>query len=114
MYDETQAIVADYILRYRGVLLAILEAKAESETAADALQQAPRDRRRLSIRFSLASNGHPWVVTDNETGDYEALKTPPSPEEILGRMGVSIDWGRWEDTFAAPYHVDQVTRKKVR
>jgi type I restriction enzyme R subunit len=33
MYDATQAIIADYLLRYRGVPLAILEAKSESEDA---------------------------------------------------------------------------------
>ncbi len=114
MYDETQAIIADYILRYRGVPLAILEAKAETATAADGMQQASRYARRLAIRFSVASNGHDWILTDNDTGDYETLQAPPSPEEILDRMGVSIDWGRWENTFGAQYHVDQVTRKKVR
>ena len=68
MYDPTQAIVADYLLRYRGVPLAILEAKAESEDAADGMQQGSRYADRLSIRFSIASNGHDWILTDNETG----------------------------------------------
>jgi type I site-specific restriction endonuclease len=31
MYDETQSIIADYLLRYRGVPLADLEAKAEAK-----------------------------------------------------------------------------------
>ena len=57
MYDETQAIIADYLLRYRSIPLAILEAKAESESAADGMQQASRYARRLLIRFSIASNG---------------------------------------------------------
>ena len=57
MYDETQSIIADYLLRYKGVPLAILEAKAETESAADGMQQASRYARRLSLRFSIASNG---------------------------------------------------------
>ncbi len=114
MYDETQAIVADYLLRYRGIPLAILEAKAESESAADGMQQASRYARRLLIRFSIASNGHDWILTDNDTGDFETLSGPPTPEDLVRRLGVTIDWDRWESSFAASFHVDQVTRKKVR
>ena len=40
MYDNTRAIVADYILRYRGIPLAILEVKAESAIAAGASETA--------------------------------------------------------------------------
>lgn len=114
MYDETQAIIADYLLRYRGIPLAILEAKAESETAADGMQQASRYARRLLIRFSLASNGHHWILTDNDTGAFESFSAPPTPEEIITRMGVTIDWDRWETSFNAAFHIDQVARKKVR
>jgi len=114
MYDDTQEIVADYLLRYRGIPLAILEAKAESESAADGMQQASRYAQRLLIRFSIASNGNDWILTDNDTGNFETLTSPPSPEDIVARLGVTIDWDRWEETFAAGYHVDQITRKKVR
>ena len=114
MYDESQSIVADYLLRYKGVPLAILEAKAESESAADGMQQASRYARRLSLRFSVASNGSDWILTDNESGNFEALAAPPSPNDLLTRMGVSVDWANWEAAFAAGYHVDQVTRKVVR
>lgn len=114
MYDETQSIIADYLLRFRGVPLAILEAKAEAESAADGMQQASRYARRLSMRFSIASNGADWILTDNESGDFETLKQPPSPDDLITRMGVSIDWPRWEGAFTASYQVDQVSRKRVR
>lgn len=114
MYDEMQAIVADYLLRYKGIPLVILEAKAESESAADGMQQAARYAQRLFIRFSLASNGTDWILTDNETGAYETMSAPPTPEAIIARHGVTIDWKRWEDAFTAGYHVDQVSRKNVR
>jgi len=114
MYDETQAIIADYLLRYRGYPLAILEAKAESDSAADGMQQASRYARRLLIRFSIASNGHDWILTDNDTGAFESLSAPPTPEALVNRLGVSIDWDRWEASFTAGFHVDQVTRKNVR
>jgi type I restriction enzyme, R subunit len=114
MYDETQSIIADYLLRFKGVPLAILEAKPESESAADGMQQASRYARRLSLRFSVASNGRDWILTDNDTGDFESISTPPSPEELIARMGVAVDWSRWEGAFSAGYHMDQVLRKGVR
>ena len=114
MYDETQAIIADYLLRYRGVPLAILEAKAESESAADGMQQGSRYARRLMLRFSIASNGHDWILTDNDTGDYETLSSPPEPEDLVARLDVAIDWDRWGASFQAAVHVDQVLRKTVR
>jgi type I restriction enzyme R subunit len=114
MYDDSQAIVTDYLLRFRGVPLAILEAKAEGESAADGVQQGSRYAQRLSIRFSISSNGTEWILTDNDTGEFESLAGPPSPDEIIRRHGVTINWDRWEGAFSAAYHVDQVTRKLVR
>ncbi|MEW6663770.1 MAG: DEAD/DEAH box helicase family protein [Thermodesulfobacteriota bacterium] len=114
MYDEMQAVIADYLLRYRSVPLAILEAKAESESAADGMQQASRYAGRLLIRFSISSNGHDWILTDNVTGHFDTLSAPPTPEDIVTRLGVTIDWNRWEPAFAAGFHLDQVSRKQVR
>jgi len=114
MYDETQFVIADYLLRFKGLPLAIVEAKAETESAADGMQQASRYARRLSLRFSIATNGIDWILTDNDTGAFETSSAPPSPEDLLARMGVAVDWVRWEGAFAAGYHIDQVSRKGVR
>ena len=114
MYDETQEIVADYVLRYRDIPLAVLEAKAETESAADGMQQASRYARRLSMRFSLASNGSDWILTDNDSGAFETLVAVPTAEELIARMGVTIDWDRWAGAFSAAYYVDQVSQKAVR
>ena len=114
MYDPSQAIIADYLLRFRGVPLAILEAKSEGEAAADGMQQASRYAQRLIIRHSIASNGHDWILTDNETGDFERITSVPTPELILERSGAQIAWDRWEPVFAAGYYYDQIDRKEVR
>ena len=114
MYDETQAIIADYVLRHHGIPLAVLEAKAESSSAADGMQQGSRYANRLGIRFSIAANGHDWILTDNDTGHFETSAQPYTPENILSRYGVNIDLNRWGKTFSAAYHMDQVTRKTVR
>lgn len=114
MYDETQRIVADYVLRLSRLPLAILEAKGEDEAAADGIQQGQRYAERLGLRFSIASNGHEYILTDRKTGTTETFTTPPTPGDILQRLGYSINWDKWRPAFEQPWHIDQITQKKVR
>ena len=48
MYDETQAIIANYVLRYKNIPLAVLEAKAEGESAAEGMQHRGKWTRKSS------------------------------------------------------------------
>src|SRR4051794_18570716 len=73
MYDDSQRIIADYVLRLWKMPLAILEVKSEGEDAADGMQQASRYAQRLGLRFSMASNGLEYVLTDNKTGECESF-----------------------------------------
>src|SRR5688572_17309910 len=73
MYDDSQRLVVDYLLRIGPLPLAVLEAKAEAEAAADGMQQAARYANRLGLRFSIASNGAEHILTDNQTGAFEVL-----------------------------------------
>ena len=114
MYDSSQGIVADYVLRLWRMPLAILEAKAETEAASEGMQQGSRYAGRLGLRFSIASNGREYVLTDNDTGEYETFDTPPTPGDILSRLGRNIVWDEWRPAFIAPWYEDQITRKKVR
>lgn len=114
MYDGSQRIIADYVLRLWKMPLAILEAKAEGGDASAGMQQGSRYAQRLGLRFSIASNGRQYILTDNKTGEYESLDSPPTPGDILHRLGRNIVWEEWRPIFEAPWHEDQVTRRKVR
>lgn len=114
MYDESQRIVADYILRLWSMPLAVLEAKAEGAAATDAVQQGQRYANRLGIRFSIASNGRQHILTDGRDGSFDTLDRMPTPGDVLSRMGRNIVWEEWRPVFKAPWYVDQVTRKRVR
>ena len=114
MYDAHQEIVADYVLKLYGMPLAILEAKREEENAADGMQQGSRYAQRLGLRFSIASNGREYIITDNETGEYFSQDTPPTPGDVLHYMGRNTIPGHWKAPFLAEWHVDQISRKKVR
>ena len=95
MYDPSQRIVADYVLKLWTMPLAVLEAKREGEPASNGMQQGSRYAQRLGLRFSIASNGREYIVTDNESGKYESFAAPPSPGDILSRMGRNIVWRVW-------------------
>lgn len=79
MYDPSQRIVADYLLRLWKMPLAILEAKAEGESAADGMQQASRYAIGLGLRFSITTNGREFILTDNKTGEFASLASISSP-----------------------------------
>ncbi len=114
MYDETQRIIADYILRFGHIPLAVLEAKAESTDAIAGLQQAERYARRLGLRFAITGNGHQYYLVDCITHERETFSSVPTPQYILQKIGRKIDWDTWRPAFEANYYEDQVTRKKVR
>ncbi|MCX6632333.1 MAG: DEAD/DEAH box helicase family protein [Candidatus Solibacter sp.] len=114
MYDDTQRLVVDYLLRIGPLPLAILEAKAETEAAADGMQQGSRYANRLGLRFSIASNGTEHILTDNQTGAFETLPAIPTPDNLLARAGRQVAWETWKKAFETPWHVDQVSQKRVR
>ena len=113
-YDAARSIRADYVLCDRGLPLAVLEAKAETESAASGMQQGSWHAQRLSLRFSFSTNGREWVVTDNATGQFETVTAPPAPADIAQRSGMQIDWRKWSEVFSSGYHGDQVASRAVR
>lgn len=114
MYDSDQRLIADYLLKFGQVPLAILEAKGESHPAEDAIQQGSRYAESLDLRFVIASNGREYILVDRETGEYENFNQPPAPEYLLGKLGRDIDWSEWQKVFEVPWYRDQVSPKKVR
>ncbi|MFZ5826723.1 MAG: EcoAI/FtnUII family type I restriction enzme subunit R [Bacillota bacterium] len=79
---------ADYLLRYRGAMIAVLEAKDESHSPDAGLEQAKAYARLLDLPFALASNGHRFVEFDFLTNTSRELDQPPSPDEL---------WERWQN-----------------
>jgi type I restriction enzyme R subunit len=114
MYDESQRIIADYVLRLWSMPLAILEAKPEGEPAANGVQQGQRYANRLGLRFSIASNGRQHVLSDGRDRSVKTFDNVPTPGDVLHLMGRNIVWEEWRPVFQTPWYVDQVTRKKVR
>src|SRR5688572_1241495 len=103
MYDPEQRLIADYLLHMWQMPLAVLEVKAESAGAEGAMQQGQRYAKSIGLRFSIASNGRKYILSDRQTGNYESIDGPPSPTDILDRLGRKIDWERWRPVFETPW-----------
>ena len=100
MYDSTQAIIADY-------LLALSRSAARHSRSQGRVGSRRRwhaagvaVRRSLMIRFSIASNGHDWILTDNETGELRDAHGAAHAQDIVDRMGVTSTGIDWEGAFS--------------
>lgn len=80
----------DYLLRYTDSFpIAVVEAKAEGESAGSGLQQAKDYARELGVVFAYATNGHQIIEWDAFTNQTRFLEGFPSPDEL---------WERWRSS----------------
>jgi type I restriction enzyme R subunit len=79
----------DYLLRYaRDFPLAVVEAKANYKTAADAVQQARTYAEMLDLKFAYATNGHDIIEIDYFTGKETRVSDYATPANLWGRYQV--------------------------
>jgi type I restriction enzyme, R subunit len=92
----------DYLLRYCGQMIAVLEAKGETHSADEGLEQAKMYATILDVPFAYSSNGHGFVEFDFFLNQSRAFSLFPTPDEL---------WQRWElnraceDDVASAYGV---------
>jgi type I restriction enzyme R subunit len=92
----------DYLLRYtRDFTLAVVEAKANYRTAADAVQQARTYAEMLGLKFAYATNGNDIIEIDYVTGKETQVSDYARPEEL---------WRRYQSAsgITEPGHADQL------
>jgi type I restriction enzyme, R subunit len=85
-----KALTADYVLFYRDKKLAVIEAKAWDKPLTEGVAQAKNYARKLSVRFTYATNGQGIYGIDMKEGTEGKVPKYPSPDEL------------WSLTFAAP------------
>jgi len=77
---------ADYVLIYKGVKLAIVEAKSDELSYAEGVPQAKEYANMLGIRFTYATNGNDIYEMDRESCDEHFVNAFPSPDELWTRI----------------------------
>lgn len=88
---------ADYILCYKGVKLAVVEAKSDEKDVSEGVAQAKQYAKMLNIRFTYATNGDKIYAMDMETGDEQEVSAYPTPDELW--VWTFGDADEWRDKF---------------
>lgn len=87
----------DYVLEYKGVKLAVIEAKADSVDVAMGVPQAKLYAEMLQIRYAYASNGDSIYFIDMGVRDTQGKYLIPSTEREIDRFPSPQEL--WQMTF---------------
>jgi type I restriction enzyme R subunit len=80
---------ADYVLKYKETVIAVLEAKAEGEDIEKHLGQAQDYAERLDVPLTYISNGSRILLYDRRTQKADDVDSYLAPEEIYS---LYVDW----------------------
>ena len=76
----------DYLLQYNNTNVGLIEAKRESLSITEGLQQAQDYGSKLGVRFVYSSNGHGIFEYDMESDSGKEIDSYPTPEELYQRV----------------------------
>jgi len=108
---------ADYLLTYKGsgIPLAIVEAKDNTHSLGDGMQQALEYACILDIPFAYSSNGSGFLEHDRAKGTERIISLDefPSPKELWERYsGVHQYTDAQEKLILEPYYFDLLSKRK--
>ena len=102
---------ADYVLIYKGVKLAIVEAKSDELSYSEGVAQAKEYADMLGIRYTYATNGNDIWEMDRQSYEEHFVTSYPSPEELWQRVyGPSNDLR--DKLNIIPYYSDGVKQPR--
>ena len=96
---RAKAEIADYVLVYRNIKLAVIEAKAWDKALTEGVGQAKSYAAKLAVRFTYATNGQAIYSIDMTTGAEGEVASYPSPDELWNLTFAAVN--AWRDRFAA-------------
>ena len=96
---KPKPLIADYVLVYRNIKLAVVEAKSEDKYYTEGLGQAKDYADKMAVRFTFATNGHRIRQVDMATGVESDIDSYPSPEDLWNLSFAAENV--WWDRFAA-------------
>jgi type I restriction enzyme R subunit len=94
--------IADYVLVYRNIKLAVLEAKAWDVPYTEGVGQSKGYAGKMAVRFAFATNGQKIYRIDMQTGAEGDIGQYPTPDALWAQTYASANV--WRDRFAGvPY-----------
>jgi type I restriction enzyme, R subunit len=94
---RSKPLIADYILSYKNVKLAVIEAKSAEREVGEGVAQATLYAEKLKLDFAYAANGREIYHINMKTGEEGPVDAFPSPEELWSMAHEQQN--KWRDAF---------------
>jgi len=91
-------IIADYILVYKGIKLAVIEAKSDVLEVGEGVMQAKQYAEKLQLETTYSTNGKAIYQICMKTGKEGVVKDYLSPEELWSKT--FAEKNEWREKFA--------------
>ncbi|EAH8197077.1 DEAD/DEAH box helicase [Campylobacter jejuni] len=104
---RAQRKFADYLLRYEGNNLAIIEAKKFSKDPLDGLSQGIEYTKILNVPFVYSSNGEKIYEYDIRSHSGEYIDKFPSPKELFDRIFGNLKEWQYRLLTQKPMYIPQ-------
>ncbi len=92
-------LIADYILVYKGIKLAVVEAKSKELAVGEGVAQAKLYAEKLNLDYTYSTNGKEIYQICMKTGEEKLVDNYLTPDELWNV--VYTDQNNWRDKFAS-------------
>lgn len=96
---RSKKLTADYILVYKGIKLAVIEAKSVDLEVGEGVAQAKQYAEKLNIQTTYSTNGKEIYSISMNTGKEELVANYLTPDELWSKTFAVQN--EWRDKFAA-------------
>ncbi|MDE5415471.1 EcoAI/FtnUII family type I restriction enzme subunit R [Alkalihalobacterium chitinilyticum] len=94
---RAKPVIADYILVYKGIKLAVIEAKSDELEVGEGVAQAKDYALKLKLDYTYSSNGKQIYEMRIKNGNEGLVASFPTPDELWNR--IFSDQNEWRDKF---------------
>jgi len=92
-------LITDYILVYKGIKLAVVEAKSDELNVSEGVAQAKLYAKKLNLDYTYSTNGKEIYQICMKTGEEKLTRNFLSPDELWNE--VYSDQNEWRDKFSS-------------
>lgn len=114
-----QMLRADYVLAYKGIKLAVIEAKCDELEVGEGVAQAKLYAEKMRLNTTFSTNGKEIYSICMKTGKEQLIDRFPTPDELWNHtfaedIQLSAEAQKWHETFASIPFEERSGTKKVR
>ena len=107
-----RALIADYVLEYRGRKLAVIEAKSDEQPVGEGFAQAKQYAEKMQLDYTFACNGKEIYQICMRDGHESLVAEFPSPQTLWEL--VYAEQNTWRDRFTSVPFEDVGRTKEAR